>query len=428
MREDTLVDVHTLWIGSELPDWVPLCVKSYLNTGHKVSWWVYSQERRADLERLQIRGGILDHTNLRIRDADRIMPFERASKMYYQGMGPEGKWQGWAPFSDWFRYEVLARYGGWWVDADGVSVRNLRDLTPSLDSGTSLVVCTEMHRLDRRSLGAVGVAFPGSEAKSTVSVTPEIPTGLSQREQIQKYRSWIDLTFAAGLDVCLVTNNHIFVAQPKSLIMLELAKTMLALLEKYAAEVESHGVEAVKQLRNGSSWCAISSGLVGMQEYQRCVRRLLEKTSQSEGLASQIRPQLLHWAVFNPVSAKDPLRMHRVLAGRETLKGSWVRSVHIFRQVRDEWKTQRLGLPSMTPVTSDENPPAEELRPPREKRESRTQVPIVVREVPAPTGWLLKRYKSASGRPAPPPRAEVAAGPSASLPSEFTSAEAEALF
>jgi len=28
---------------------------------------------------------------------------------YYHGMGPEGKWAGWAPFSDWFRYEVLLR-------------------------------------------------------------------------------------------------------------------------------------------------------------------------------------------------------------------------------------------------------------------------------------------------------------------------------
>ena len=25
--------------------------------------------------------------------------------------------------------EVIARFGGWWVDADGVSVRSLRDLT-----------------------------------------------------------------------------------------------------------------------------------------------------------------------------------------------------------------------------------------------------------------------------------------------------------
>ena len=26
-------------LGKELPEWVPLCVASYLDTGHMVRWW-----------------------------------------------------------------------------------------------------------------------------------------------------------------------------------------------------------------------------------------------------------------------------------------------------------------------------------------------------------------------------------------------------
>eukprot|EP00439_Symbiodinium_sp_Y106_P006286 s735_g1.t1 len=42
-------EVHTLWIGEVMPEWVPRCVESYLATGHMVHWW--SLEPQFDAER-----------------------------------------------------------------------------------------------------------------------------------------------------------------------------------------------------------------------------------------------------------------------------------------------------------------------------------------------------------------------------------------
>ena len=36
------------------------------------------------------------------------MPYDRAKRFFYHGMGPEGRFRGWAPFSDYFRYELEA--------------------------------------------------------------------------------------------------------------------------------------------------------------------------------------------------------------------------------------------------------------------------------------------------------------------------------
>jgi mannosyltransferase OCH1-like enzyme len=128
------LDVHTLWIGKSLPEWVSSCVASYARTGHNVNWWRYPEERDPE----QKTKDEVANANIVVRDANEIVRYEIAKGMYFYGMGSEGKWEGWAPFSDLFRYAVIAQYGGWWVDADAVSVRSLADFT-----GSEAIVCTE---------------------------------------------------------------------------------------------------------------------------------------------------------------------------------------------------------------------------------------------------------------------------------------------
>lgn len=359
------VECHTLWIGSDLPAWVVNCVRSYLLTGHRVSWWLYhEEERKGDLGR--VAEDILSMPNLHIRNANEICLYKRAREFYYHGMGPEGKWAGWAPFSDWFRYEVVCRFGGWWVDADGVSVRQLQGLQAPADVP---VIATERHRRDRRSVGAVAVPFPGEhlsvDAAALVGATCENPAD---------YRAWIQTIENAGLDLCLVTNNHFMIPGPGSPMMKELAHEMLVMLEKYAQQVKEKGVAGVQQLdQGGRSSSALPTGLVGMELFQRKVREAIRSANQSQSA----KPTILHWSVFNPVEAVEPERMQKILRGTEKLRGEWVRTVHLFRQIRDQWGAQ--GMPqSFNIITTDERTVPESYR---RKASVRQQTSLLENEV-----------------------------------------------
>eukprot|EP00913_Durusdinium_trenchii_P027813 g26079.t1 len=95
--------VHSLWIGESFPDWLPHCVASYIRTGHVINWWIYPEERERDFELLQcneVGQRLLASPLLRLRDANELLPLELARKMFFYGVGPERKWQGWAPFSE----------------------------------------------------------------------------------------------------------------------------------------------------------------------------------------------------------------------------------------------------------------------------------------------------------------------------------------
>jgi len=365
-----------LWIGAPpWPCWVPQCVESYLRTGHVVSWWLYQKEERLeDLRHLRASpSGLLSRGALRLRDASEIVPYTVARHMFYHGMGEEGLWKGWAPFSDWFRYEVIARFGGWWVDADGVSVRNLASLTPqdapSLRGSNALLFVTERHRLDRRKLGVCALPDPHDADRVNVRSQPRdaasaiaagekgtvaAPSFPSAKDRgIQEWGDWVSRVQESGLDLCLVTNSH-FWAPAESPAMRELANDLRKRLEGYAQDVQARGPEAVK---TGCS--TIPNGNVGMVTFQRVALRILS-APQQPGRGSTVaahRPRVLHWLAFNPVEATEAKRMHKVLAGAETLKGRCVYTVHIFRKVRDDWGELGLDVPRLEPQVSEEPPP-----------------------------------------------------------------------
>lgn len=384
------VAVHMFWIGEAMPQWVAGCVQSYLNTGHRVNWWLYMQEREADLEGFKKVGdlaALLDHRGLKICNANTIMPYEKTRRFYYHGMGEDGKWSGWAPFSDWFRYEVLAQFGGWWVDADGVSVRPLQGL--HVNTSDVAIFCTERHRLDRRSVGAVAVVPPRpAKPVDGVKLVGPGPSG-GQAAFFQ----WAEQVTNAGLEICLVTNNHIYIPRHQLKMMRMLADEMRPLLERYAEEVRQRGVASVRTLTAaGRSNSALPTGTIGMLLFQRAVREELAKVSHT-GL---LKPCVLHWSLFNPIEATDPTRMHRVLGGLEELRGDWIRSIHTFRQVRDEWKRSGLSMPTpLLPKVSDVDPPPMEPKRPRGPQPPAAP-PLVIVEVAA-SGPLLKRRRPVQG-------------------------------
>jgi len=181
-------------------------------------------------------------------------------------------------------------------------------------------------------------------------------------------------------------------------VMQRLAELMRSLLEKYAVEVKQRGIQAVRrQTESGMAACSVPSGLVGMQEFQRAMRRLL--------LSADKRLMLLHWSYFNPVHATEPERMYKVLSGQETLKGAWVHSVHIFSRIMNSWKRRGVRCPSMQPLISDEMPNPVELRQSQDEIQPSQGRPapnapkqhFILKELPAPAsgGPLLKRQRTA---------------------------------
>ena len=90
--------IQSLWIGDDLSNLEKLCVQSFLDHGHEFHLYTY-----ADI------GGI--PSGAIVKDGNDILP---ADKIFRYKRGST------AGFSNRFRYELLAKFGGWWVDMDTV--------------------------------------------------------------------------------------------------------------------------------------------------------------------------------------------------------------------------------------------------------------------------------------------------------------------
>ncbi len=94
--------IQGLWIGSELSVMEQLSIASFLLNGHPFHLYVYTNVNN-------VPDGTI------IRDGEEILP---ASAIFrYRDNGS------YAGFSNFFRYELLRKYGGWWVDLDVICLR-----------------------------------------------------------------------------------------------------------------------------------------------------------------------------------------------------------------------------------------------------------------------------------------------------------------
>ncbi|MBB6091974.1 hypothetical protein HNQ60_000820 [Povalibacter uvarum] len=92
--------VSGLWIGSPLSPLERACIASFLTRGHQFDLFTYEEIP-----------GVPD--GCRVLDAAEVLPRERVFA-HSAGVGRGSV----AAFSDCFRYELLYRHGGWWVDLD----------------------------------------------------------------------------------------------------------------------------------------------------------------------------------------------------------------------------------------------------------------------------------------------------------------------
>jgi hypothetical protein len=105
--------VNGLWIGSELSKVEQLTIRSFMDNGHSFRLWIYDEAVRK-----YVPGGAI------IADANNVIPASRIFNYAQRNKYGHGKGS-YAGFSDIFRYQLLYKYGGWWVDMDVTCLKPL---------------------------------------------------------------------------------------------------------------------------------------------------------------------------------------------------------------------------------------------------------------------------------------------------------------
>jgi len=93
--------VQSLWVGDALSPIEQICIRSFLHHGHEFHLYAYN-----DLA--GVPAGVT------VKDANDIIP---AGEVFMHRIGT------YAIFSDWFRWALLEKRGGWWVDMDVVCLK-----------------------------------------------------------------------------------------------------------------------------------------------------------------------------------------------------------------------------------------------------------------------------------------------------------------
>ncbi|HXQ40218.1 MAG TPA: glycosyltransferase [Candidatus Udaeobacter sp.] len=112
--------IHGMWVGDQLSRLELLTLASFTHFGHQFHLWAYD-----DLSRHALPKGVS------LRDASEIIP--RHKVFARSGIDPEtgvGRNSFGAPFSDLFRFKLLHKHGGIWVDMDVTCLRPFDFKTP----------------------------------------------------------------------------------------------------------------------------------------------------------------------------------------------------------------------------------------------------------------------------------------------------------
>ena len=102
--------INGLWIspdGKPLSNLERLCIYSFCANGHDFHLWTYGDLPNVPTD--------TSPGNVVVRDGNEILP---ANKMFFVKKSLAG-------FSDWFRWKLIAQFGGWYADMDMVCLRPL---------------------------------------------------------------------------------------------------------------------------------------------------------------------------------------------------------------------------------------------------------------------------------------------------------------
>jgi len=98
-----MAQFQSFWFGDGVPPYQRLAMKSFVDHGHAYALYAY--------QNLDVPAGV------ELRDANEVLPHAR---VFFYGDRAEVGRGSVSAFSNLFRYHLLRRNGGWWVDADVV--------------------------------------------------------------------------------------------------------------------------------------------------------------------------------------------------------------------------------------------------------------------------------------------------------------------
>jgi len=110
--------IQSLWLGERLSPLERLCAYSFMRHGHEFHLYAYN-------ELVGVPEGVV------MKDANEIIP---QKKVFVCRRGS------FAVFSDWFRWALLYRRGGWWVDMDVVCLKPFVFDSPIVFSGDRTIL------------------------------------------------------------------------------------------------------------------------------------------------------------------------------------------------------------------------------------------------------------------------------------------------
>jgi hypothetical protein len=159
--------IRTLWIGPELSTIEQLCIKSFLANGHRVELFTYGDVRN-------IPAGTV------VRDGNDILGEDKV--FLYRGH------RTYAGFANWFRYLMLYKEGGVWVDIDIVCLK-------PFNFDTDFFVGLELP--DRVNCAVIGTK-PGKELMEFLANQAENPNRWLPYDGIREKRQKLRRRFLEG--------------------------------------------------------------------------------------------------------------------------------------------------------------------------------------------------------------------------------------
>lgn len=124
--------IQGLWIGDKLSLMEQLSIQSFLKNQHEYHLYVYN-----DVKNIPVGTTLMD--------GNKILP-EKSIFTYQQGLG-KGSYAG---FSNFFRYMLLLKIGGWWVDTDVICLK-------PFDFTTEYIFCSEYGGSERKKIISSGI-------------------------------------------------------------------------------------------------------------------------------------------------------------------------------------------------------------------------------------------------------------------------------
>lgn len=151
--------INSFWYGSPLTRLGNICIKSFLANGFDFHLWSYSNK-------ITVPKGCV------IRDASEILD---SSLIFMSNT------KSFAPFSDWFRFTLLHKHGGTWVDMDMVCLNPF-----SIESNT---ICEE--QIGRIAMGIIDLEKGHPMAKNLIDAyeNPSLQTDYDTDSRIKFKKS-----------------------------------------------------------------------------------------------------------------------------------------------------------------------------------------------------------------------------------------------